>query len=275
MWFLRKMWRKLFCDKFFYLKNILSSVKQEVDMQPLWNCVTSYSFPYWYPVPNIRKLACVVPEKNVTEIILWQIFYFKNTTCILSSLKQEVDMQQIWNCVWALLFLSSIKQVMDMRQIGNCLIRYSSPYWCCVPNIRKLTCVVPEKIVTEIILWQIFLLQNYSKFRQTGSENAADLKLCYTIQFSILMPCAKYQKGGMCGSWEKCEEIILWQIFYFKNILSFIKHEVNMKQIRNCVTIYSFPYWCSVPNIRKLACVVPEKSVTIYFVTTTPTQDGS
>ena len=36
----------------------------------------------------------------------------------------------------------------------------------------------------------------YSKSRQTGSGNAADSKLHYTIQFSILMLCAKYQKAG-------------------------------------------------------------------------------
>ena len=40
-----------------------------------------------------------------------------------------------------------------MRQIRNCLTQYSSPYWCSVPNIKKLACVVPEKNVTEIILW--------------------------------------------------------------------------------------------------------------------------
>jgi hypothetical protein len=43
-------------------------------------------------------------------------------------------------------------------------------------------------------------IQKYSKFRQTGSGDAADLKLSYTIQFSILMLCAKYQEAGLCGS---------------------------------------------------------------------------
>jgi hypothetical protein len=33
-----------------------------------------------------------------------------------------------------------------------------------------------------------------------GSGDAADLKLPYTIQFSILMLCAKYQEAGLCGS---------------------------------------------------------------------------
>ena len=55
-----------------FLLNIESRVKQEVDMPQIQNCVTQYSSPYWCSVPNIRKLASVVPEKNVTEIILWR-----------------------------------------------------------------------------------------------------------------------------------------------------------------------------------------------------------
>ena len=35
---------------------------------------------------------------------------------------------------------------------------------------------------------------------ETGSGYAADSKLSYTIQFSILMLCAKYQEAGLCGS---------------------------------------------------------------------------
>ena len=52
------------------------------------------------------------------------------------------------------------------------------------------------------------------------------------------------------------------------------KQKVDMPQIQNCVTRYISI--CSVPNIRKLACVVPEKNVTEIFVTpptTTTTQD--
>ena len=59
----------------------------------------------------------------------------------------------------------------------------------------------------------------------------------------------------------------------FKNILSPGKQEVDMRQIQNCVTPYSSPYRSSVPNIRKLAHVVPEKSVTEIFVTPTTMQD--
>ena len=48
---------------FSYLRLRQSRVKQEVDMPQIQKCVTRYR-----SVPNIRKLASVVPEKNVTEI---------------------------------------------------------------------------------------------------------------------------------------------------------------------------------------------------------------
>ena len=64
--------------------------------------------------------------------------------------------------------------------------------------------MVSEKNVTEI-LYIFCLYQKYSKFRQTGSGHAADSKLSYTIQFFILMLCAKYQETGLCGSSEKCD----------------------------------------------------------------------
>lgn len=50
-----------------------------------------------------------------------------------------------------------------------------------------------------------FRYQQYSKFCQARSGHAADSKLGYRIQFSILMLCAKYQEAGLCGSWEKCD----------------------------------------------------------------------
>ena len=86
------------------------------------------------------------------------------------------------------------------------------------------------------------------------------------IQFSILMLCAKYQEAGLCGSREKCDRNYLVSKFaYVHNIQSRVKQEVDMPQIQKCVTRYSSPYWCSVPNIRKLASVVPEKNVTESF----------
>ena len=52
---------------------------------------------------------------------------------------------------------------------------------------------------------------------------------------------------------------------FLLNIQSHVKQEVDMPQIQKCVTWYSSPYWCSVPNITKLAFVVPEKNVTEFF----------
>ena len=53
---------------FSYLRLRQSRVKQEVDMPQIQKCVTRYSSPSWCSVPTIRKLACLVPKKNVTEI---------------------------------------------------------------------------------------------------------------------------------------------------------------------------------------------------------------
>ena len=80
------------------------------------------------------------------------------------------------------------------------------------------------------------------------------------------MLCAKYQEAGLCGSREKCDRNYLESKFaYVHNIQNHVKQEVDMPQIKKCVTQYSSLYWCSVPNIRKLASVVPEKNVTEIF----------
>ena len=55
-----------------FLLNIQSRVKQEVDMRQIQNCVTRYSSPYWCSVPNIRKLACVVPWEKCDRNFLWR-----------------------------------------------------------------------------------------------------------------------------------------------------------------------------------------------------------
>ena len=120
-------------------------------------------------VSNNGKLASVVPEKNVTEIILW-------ANLPLSTIFKDAS-----NMNWC------------MPQTQNCVTRYSSPYWCSVPNIRKLASVVSEKNMTEIILW-------------ANLPKSTILKVASNRKF----------------------------------------------QIQKCVTRYSFPYWCSVPNIRKL-----------------------
>ena len=159
--------RNYLVSKFAYVHNIQSRVKQEVDMPQIQKCVTRYSSPYWCSVPNIRKLACVVPEKNVTEIILW-------ANNIQSHVKQEVDMLQIQKCV----------------------TRYSSPYWCSVPNIRKLACVVPEKNVTEIFCdadadddarrqkWSLYVVYAKAGRRHNYTWASFDYKI-----FVVVIPC--------------------------------------------------------------------------------------
>ena len=89
-----------------------------------------------------------------------------------------------------------------------------------------------------------FFSFKYSKSHKTGSGHAADSKLRYTIQFSILMLCAKYQEAGLCGSREKIDRNYLVSIAYVHNIQSRIKQEVDMSQIQKCVTRYCSPYWC-------------------------------
>ena len=113
---------------------------------------------------------------------------------------------------------------------------------------------------------QICLCPQYSKSHKTGIGHATDSKLRYSIQFSILMLCAKYQEAGLSGIREKCDRNYLVSKYaYVHNIQSRVKQEVDMPQIQKCVTRYSSPYWSSVPNIRKLACVVQEKNVTEFF----------
>ena len=88
-----------------------------------------------------------------------------------------------------------------------------------------------------------FFSFKYSKSRKTGSGQAADSKLRYTIQFSILMLCAKYQEAGLCGSREKCDRnYLVCKFACVHNIQSRVKQEVDMPQIQNCVTRYSSQY---------------------------------
>ena len=98
---------------------------------------------------------------------------------------------------------SCVKQEVDMLQIQKCVTQYSSPYWCSVPNIRKMW----QKLSCE----KICLCPQHSKSRKTGIGHAADSKMRYMIQFSILMLCAKYQEAGLCGSREKCDRNFLWR----------------------------------------------------------------
>ena len=64
-WFLRK------CDWIFQHEIKVKCLgKQEVEMRLTWYCLTWYNSLYWSSVPNIRKLTCMVAEKNVTEIYI-------------------------------------------------------------------------------------------------------------------------------------------------------------------------------------------------------------
>ena len=81
-----------------------------------------------------------------------------------------------------------------------CQISESWPLW------------FPKKMWQKLSCEQICLCPQYLKSRQTGSGHAADSKLRYPIQFSILMLCAKYQKAGLCGSREKCDRNYLVSI---------------------------------------------------------------
>ena len=76
---------------------------------------------------------------------------------------------------------------------------------------REDMCRLPTSFLLKLSCEQIGLCPQYSKSRQTGSGHAADIKMCYTIQFSILMLCAKYQEAGLCGTREKCDRNFLWR----------------------------------------------------------------
>ena len=104
-------------------------------------------------------------------------------------------------------------------------------------------CSSREKCDSNYLVSRICLCPQYSKSRKTGSGHAADSKLRTTIQFSILMLCAKYREAGLSGSKEKCDRNYLVSKFaYVHNIESRVKQEVDMPQIQNCVPQYSSPY---------------------------------
>ena len=77
----------------------------------------------------------------------------------------------------------------------------------------------PRKMWQKLSCEQICLCPQYSKSRKTGSGHTADSKLRYTIQFSILMLCTKYQEAGLSGSRKKCDRNYLVSKFsYVHNI---------------------------------------------------------
>ena len=76
---------------------------------------------------------------------------------------------------------------------------------------REDMCRLPTSFLLKLSCEQICLCPQYSKSRKTGSGHAADSKMRYTIQFSILMLCYKYQEAGLCGSREICDRNFLWR----------------------------------------------------------------
>ena len=83
-------------------------------------------------------------------------------------------------------------------------------------EVKELTC--SSKSSREDVSPGYFFSFKYSKSRQTGSGHAADSKLRYTIQFSILMLCDKYQEAGLCGSRKKCDRNYLVSKFVLVSV---------------------------------------------------------
>ena len=120
--------------------------------------------------------------------------------------------------------------------------------------VRKTTDNIRHYVVYSIPL------ENSSKSNNAIRQNLQLHYIIVTLHYLILI------FKSLCGSREKCDRNYLVSKFaYVHNIQSRLKQEVDMPQIQNWVTRYSSPSWCSVPNIRKLACVVPEKNVTEIF----------
>ena len=70
-------------------------------------------------------------------------------------------------------------------------------------------CGSQEKCDRNYLVSKFAYVHNIQSGDQTGSGQAADSKLRYTIQFSILMLSAKYQEACLCGSREKCDRNFL------------------------------------------------------------------
>ena len=96
-----------------------------------------------------------------------------------------------------------------MPQIQNCVTRYSSPYWCSVPNIRKLACVVPKKNVTEIILWANLPMSTIFKVAENRKWTCRRFK--NVLQYTVLHTDALCQ---ISGSWPVWFQRKMWQKFF-------------------------------------------------------------
>ena len=122
-------------------------------------------------VSRIFEIGSVVLKERFLkslQCILFFCYYLPlkrvlafNISNQLSSKSSREDMCRLPS--FLLNIQSCVKQEVDMPQIQKCVIRYSSPYWCSVLNIRKLASVVPEKHVTEIILGANLSMSTISK----------------------------------------------------------------------------------------------------------------
>ena len=127
-WFPRKMWRKLSCEQICRCPQYWKSRQTGSDMRQIQNCVTRYSSPYWCFVPNIRKLASVVPEKNVTVIILWANLSMSKLFKVASNRK--------WTCRR---FKNALHDTV-LHTDTQCQLSGSWPLWFPRKMWQKLSC---------------------------------------------------------------------------------------------------------------------------------------
>ena len=122
----------------------------------------------------------LIPEKNgqcnVKHIMMLAI----KTTSVL-----KISTYIITSTTAHPIRLNVILGIMSVPTFTSCLLFYV--YYCLFMCNLKLVVSPPGK---TCVACELFRYQKYSKFCQTGSGYAADSKLSYTIQLSILMLCA-------------------------------------------------------------------------------------
>ena len=95
-------------------------------------------------------------------------------------------------------------------------------------------CGSREKRHRNYLVSKFAYVHNIRSRGQTGSGHAADSKLLYTIQFSILMLYAKYEEAGLCGSRDKRDRNFLVSKFaYVHNIESCVKQVSTCPRFKN------------------------------------------
>ena len=92
---------------------------------------------------------------------------------------------------------------------STCVTRYSSPYWCSVPNIKKLASVFPEKNVTKIILWANLPMSTIFKVASNRKWTCRRFKTA--LHDTVLHTDALCQ---ISGSWPVWFHRKMWQKFF-------------------------------------------------------------